>query len=288
MKWDVRENDSTNLLLDTVCNALGGILFIVLLIMLTVHVPPAVAPVQGETSDRGDISQKLLAVRRLELKKEALEGSIRLATRTRPHFRPEESSPPERIRKLQEGIKVEDASLAKQTKKLASARQLEEDLLGRIDGRKVALAELNLKIKKNGRVTDRRTRLPRVHSTPKGAWAVILRWGRLYVVQKHRYTYNDEDLMVEYVGEQIRFVPRRGKGMPVLEKGKVSHPAVNLLATVPSTRVYILFYTYEDSYNELSALRDAAVERGIEYNWKPLRKSEVLYASPGVGSSSVQ
>ena len=295
MRRSSEQQDSTELLLDTICNCLGAILFIVLLILLLATQRSAQAEKQPQIELSALRQRKLvaeLALKQLRSRRDSLDEALRLATSAgdEKELMAEKVALIRELERQNRLVESGKARISESQGDLTRAKQEQEKLLKRIAGLKADIARLDERITKAKTGQNRLARLPRVRATSKGVWPVILRYGRLYPVNARDGLgrFNKTDLDVRDDGTRTWFTPRREKGIVILKSNKTSAAAVEYLKTVEGQQCYVGLYVYPDSYSEALSLRDEVLKAGLEYNWDPMQPTHTLSIGPGRGSNRVQ
>ena len=283
------EESSLELFLSTSCDAFGGIVFIMLLVMLLRSPTQGLEAGAAKTDTR--IEQAALERARNALaQKERIyevlqqaagsfgdaEAQARLAQWAR--LSTEE-------RELREAAELQRAS-AQQLEQTNTA--LELDLKFLQDARERLKEGLLLVEKQNAADGElRQTRLPRLRKVPKGNCFLAVFRGKVYPVW-HVGAYglsvdNRDDFFVEVDGEETKYTLRPEKGIPVNEWLNKPEGVQALRAVRPSSLVIANIILSAESLPDFYAVRNAFTGSGYDYNWSPLpaNRSFVLYSSPG-------
>jgi hypothetical protein len=282
------EESSLDLLLDTVCNAFGGIIFIVLLL----SVLPSRNSAAEDSKDASAAQLAELARLRIEIEQE------------------------ERLEKLQQNtssaLATQDAEKELQQKKLLETKKAA--LRNTIDARSKTEVELNAALSKESSETSRlaalksrleaaivkgeqernaqeiiNTRLPRLRSIAgKRRYFLIVYENRVYLTfgtgaQSHEIFPNEQDLKVSSEGRGKTFVPLAGRGMPVGEWIKSPNGAAKFRGQFSEHEWVINICLYPDSVDQFNPVRNAFTERGYDYNWHPITSDRPLKLFPASG-----
>jgi hypothetical protein len=277
-------SDSLYLLLDTLCNAFGGIILLAVLVVLLTSKEKS----QSATSSD---SQEMLQ-RRLALAQTNLQQSLQLAVSL--HAKANDERWKQQVvllstrKELQDAIQQARDTVAQNSKELgaASAADPAERLkflnaeLATAQARKLevknslAAAEENIKRLKQ-RLADmerqvtaklselqRPLRLPKEHETGKRVIWVIARYGHIYSCRNADLSRNETDInwTTELDGEIAE--PIRGRGIdPVLNPSELS----KFFGQLSSEEIYIAFNVYEDSFPAFIQAKQIAIRKGFAY-----------------------
>ncbi len=270
-----RDDSSLELLLDTVCNAFGGIIFVALLLALLAK--------STRTDVQGSPSAAELAARHARLQA-ASELEHRLEQlRIVERLQAAQVSDIGRVEQL--GLQVAQTELALENETQrhdgqaqdARARQrVMQDLKAQLAALQAAnndsrnrLVELGREVEGRKREMARHAKAPRERQTGKSEAGLAVRYGKLYLD-------SDEFATAKFQGRE-GIVPRREAGLPLLPAAKLSQQLQPKLAETPATTHYLAIAVWEDSFDQFENLRQAVVEMGYEYRLIPLGQQEVLF-----------
>lgn len=297
--------DSLELLLDTICNTFGGVLFIAILVVLLLQqagnspvsatpAPVAITPIEAETlSERMEMAIDELA--RLRLNQDSQEAVV-------------QSFAPDAIKQLltdrrtatsaQQALQSDvDRLLANNT--LTSVR-VENTVheIGEMKERHAEALQRNttaqheLEESRQSRVQE--ARLPVLRKPGlKSEVGFILRYGRLYLW--HRYGPGDypdrrglnlEDFVV--VGEeQGRLVtaPNPTRGLELDDSENCQQAVRSVLRRFNPQNCYFVLIVRPDSYGQFGFVRDRIIELGFEYRLFVVGESDPIQDHGGRGGS---
>ena len=287
--------DSLDLLLDTICNSFGGIIFIACLVaILARDTPPArgsaMAAADAEMLERRirvaeeDLRQLeslasqqadaandtgLLEKKRQQLKKE-IADQRQVANTTAPKPRGKVSA---------EELRAARAANRKQAGEL-------ESLLNEIASSEQELARLasrsrQLKDRTAAAATGRREllRFPMEHGSAKSAFWVILKHGRVYTVRTDSGELNRKDLVWTERSAGVAEITPIPNGGTQLQEGSLDVTAI--LKSVSSSRQYVTICLYPDSYDTWRELRSMIQSSGLEYGLKFFESEDGLVMGAG-------
>jgi hypothetical protein len=290
--------DSLELLLDTLCNTFGGVLFIAMLVVVLLQMAGKGAsghprePVRSE--DLLDLADEL----------EVLGREVESLARGVPDKAPRGGDVREdalgRLAKARERLdelrRRKDAKLVDTGRHDAAALAFDEEVAGLEERREQAKREaegLREQIEKERKAHTRVVHTPVMHPTVKPRLAVELRYDRLYVVHSHDATGGllgpnlDEYVLLAESGDEVQVTADPGRGMPV-KPGPGLVPALRRrLARFPPGRYVLDLAVRAGSFGSFHALKVAA--NGAGYEMRVLLVSEDgSFADRGGTRSDVQ
>jgi hypothetical protein len=281
--------DSLYLLLDTLCNAFGGIILLAVLVVLLTSKEKS----QGATSSD---SQEMLQ-RRLVLAQTNLQQSLQLAASLNakandPRWKQQmallstrkelqDSIQQIRAAVLQNGKELEAANAADPAERLkflnselamAQARKLEvqnslaaaEENIKRLQQR---LADMEGQVTAKVDELQRPLRLPKEHETGKQVIYIIVRYDRIYPCRNADLSRNETDINWTSVLENDIAEPIQGKGLD-------PNAVASYFSGLSSDGVYVVFCVFEDSFPVFIRAKQSAVASGISYGWEPFRNED--------------
>ncbi len=294
-----RAQDSLELLLDTICNTFGGVLFIAILVILLLQqtgldvVPPA-------ESELTPVDLQALVIRW-----EAVAGELsRLRENRRSQQAVVDSFAPAELRaqleQRRELTARQDALQAELDTLLADRAgltvEIEEQTRENDAVREQAVAaderrdseQSQLEQDRQARVQE--IRLP-VARLPHGKQEVglIMRYGRLYVWHKYgpgyrRLGLNTDDFVVISTDEDgLKVRPKPTRGVPVDEAPDSQAAMKQLLQRFDPRFCYLAVVVRPDSYGRFRHVRDAAIRLGLEYRLMPVGENDPIADRGGSG-----
>src|ERR1043166_3413428 len=293
--------DSLYMLLDTMCNAFGGIILLaVLVVLLTSH-----ERAQSQTgSDTNEMVRRRIAIAESNLR-QALDLQASLQTKagderwknqvalldTRRQIQNEindtrelatqdakeidasaSSDPAERMKNLSAQLS------AAQARKLAAQNGLDasKDNVKRLSGR---LAGLDQQAANLINESQRELRLPKEHETGKRVLYVIVRYNRIYPCRNSDLSRNESDIEWTSTFTSETAEPRMGKG---IVPGNT--PALTTyFRNLPRESVYLVFCVFEDSFSAFITAKQRAVQSGLAFGWEPFQAKDGAVSFGAVG-----
>lgn len=250
-RYSVRNRDddgsgSFELLLDTMCNTFGGVLFIALLLTILSQSVDMTTQPDIEKNQRFTLHKQEL-VRKIEVIKSNLylEG--------------------ERD-KLTEAISADRVLLAS-SKESVKALEREIELL-------------NEKISEAQKPQQRRLRLPKLHPVKKSPVFLAIRQDKFYSITNVSYAitnlsesswiergYDTSDIFIREYQEKITIELLTGRGQMINSGSENRGKLKQAISNLNPAKEFITFAVYPDSFAGFNYVKEIFIERGFEYNW---------------------
>lgn len=313
------DDSSLELLLDTITNTFGGILFIAILLSLLLKSSSRNA---RESASREDpmsaVEQAELESRVADLRQDAESLQRRVAAATQPGDSQAddstlgrlsaaaaavEKSVAERAEAVRSTLESqrEAATATKQVEMLEQDRKSAEQRLAEAERRLAAareeaarLAEAALSIDRPPGATEieQTVRLPSLRPSLKSEVGLYVRFDRIFMMHTwkngQRQGPNTQHFVIIALpnGEGTRQVarPKPAAGMPV-NPATVTEDLRRLLQTFPPDRFVVSMVVFEDSFDVFQLIKAAIVQNGYEYRPIPLRPGESVVDSGGRGEA---
>lgn len=295
------QTDSLDLLLDTICNTFGGVLFIAILVVILLQLSgepqsaPAQAPVSPDLYRQLQNRHSAAASELAELRKTAASRDTIIS-----EFAPEEIR--NLVQERREATAQRDELQAKlddlTAGNLAAAediartrtsnRELQKSLAEAREHRKTL--ERQIEELRNSRV--RHMALPVARSNfGKGEVAVVVRYGRVYVWHRYgrfglRLGLNTDDFVVideDEVSGAIITQPKPTAGIPLDDTEVTQRNVRARLGSFSPDDTIIAVVVRPDSFGQFQYLRDTLIEMGFEYRLMPAAEGEAIVDRGGSG-----
>jgi hypothetical protein len=281
------------LLLDTLCNAFGGIILLAVLVVLLT------SKEKSQSSKAAD-SQEMVQ-RKLSIAKTDLQKSQELAAALQAKANDERLKQQVELlsvrKSLQDAIQQTRDTVAQNSKDLdtasavdpsdrltflnaqfagAETRKLEaKNSLAAADENtarlKQRLADLERQVTAKLDELQRPLRLPKEHETGKQVIYIIARYGHIYLCRNFDLSRNETDIdwTTTLTGETA--TPRQGQG---IDPSASSAGLTNFFKSMSDNSVYVAFCVYEDSFPAFIRAKQVASDCGLAYGWEPFLISE--------------
>ena len=288
-----RPADSLYMLLDTMCNAFGGIILLAVLVTLLT------SKERGSQTETSHDTKEMLQ-RRLALAQTSLEHSLQLfaslqAKATDDRWRKQvallatrkevqealqqirdavsqssreldtvgAADPAERLKFLNAQLAAAEARKLEQQNSLGAARENSKRLKQRLDS-------LQQQVAKIINESQRPLRLPKEHETGKRPFYVIVQYGRIYPCRNADLSRNESTITWSSRGESDTAKPIPDQGYSPADAAKLQA----LFNSLPKDLVYLAFCVFEDSFPEFNRAKGIAMTSGLAYGWDPFRNQD--------------
>ena len=276
--------DSLYLLLDTLCNAFGGIILLAVLVVLLTS--------KEKTQPTASSDSQEMLQRRLALAQTNLQQSLQLAASLKAKAGDErwkqQLSLLSTRKDLQEAIQQTRDTVARNSKELDSASAADPAERLKFLNAELATAQVHkLEVKNSLAATEeninrlkqrlsdmerqvtaklndlqRPLRLPKEHETGKRVVWLIARYGHIYPCRNTDLTRNETDInwTTQLDSEIAEPIPGRGID-PILKPGEMS----NYFGFQAGEDVYFAFNVFEDSVPAFIQAKEIALRNGLSY-----------------------
>ena len=287
-----QNNDSLDMLLDTITNTFGGILLVALLLVLLIRNTTAQ---QADVADEERVTvaeqQKLqVEVSRLQERSATLQQSLQMVQDLESNFAdPTAQGLAEELGKLlQEVNSLQDQEQQLQAASSSLESQAEKLESDKLSGQKdavalqAALASAELDLQNELALRTRTMELPREAYTSKALTCVFLLKGKLYFpdrgtgragfrinVAQFEECLESEANLVLSSGEAFRVKPGAGLAIerPVIQRNLLNFSPKDFYLTVVCDR---------DSFEQFASFKDVLVELGYEHRIMPVADPKVF------------
>ena len=294
--------DSLYLLLDTLCNAFGGIILLAVLVVLLT------SKEKQQTSTTGDSQE--LAQRKLVIAQSDLQKAQQLAATLQAKAGDE--SLKERVallatrNDLQAAIQQSREAAAQNAKDLDAANAVDPEervkfLNAQLAAAKTrtleaknslaATAEHNAHLKQRLEELQREAtakieelqrplHLPKEHETGKRVIYIIARYGHIYLCRNFDLSRNETDIHWTISRTEETAEPNPGLG---IDPAGNTAGLINFFKNMSDDSVYVAFCVYEDSFPAFIRTKQLASASGLAYGWEPFEISDgpVTFSSVG-------
>ena len=287
--------ESLDLLLDTLCNVFGGIILIsCLLALLTNHQTPSAADPTGTTSTQGRLLAERLEAARSELaglqkineKNKAL-GQDKLQTLI--HERDELQATQDRLRKrqptnsdmavskdpvgdlteLRSEVKALDQRHADAKARKEAAEKKARDLAAQIQS-------IRSKITAEDEKHVEHVRFPKERAITKSAMNILLKFGAIYPLVDSTGEKFSGLTRVSKGGEDFDAIPKQSEGIPMSDTATIRR----ILASYKRWGSYVSLNVYPDSFETFRALKALILEAGLDYGFDVYPEHFIITFSP--------
>jgi hypothetical protein len=288
------QESSLELLLDTITNAFGGILFIALLVIVLLQLTNENVMRKPPTRE---MAGRLVAMENELVSTERERDQLLRALVIHDQLA-EQLVTDDNRRELETLTSARSSSTELNSRRL----ELAESLVGKqneINAMAQTVSEMNDRLKlKSAEVDDEQrklraevqsrtttAKLPRLHETAKIEIAVVLRFGRLYFIHRYdaaltgREVNTDDMVIVDNGADGIVATPKPYRGTPV-DNGELIRATIrDQLRRFPAQTTYLAIAVWDDSFDQFIELKNALVELGYEYRVIPLLQGQAISES---------
>lgn len=287
------DDSSLDLLLDTICNVFGGVVFIAILIaILTSNTTGDVDEAAKQQVD--EMVQRYRSAS-LEFRIEQMEEALERLKSTRDLISNEESRRGIAfIDSLESASDEADRRILRMQDWLQSNDRMQraEDTLARTGLAEVEtqITELKRMLEQQRAVDTVHIRLPIERRTEKKEIVLLLQHNRIYVVPLGSgvplldRVYKFRDVSMNEILGRWSVHPVIGRGFSADANGLASRRAATLFGAARVDEYYFLLFVFPDSVDAFRRFRDAAVSRGYRYNIDPVEHPPLSLSLTGTAT----
>jgi len=294
--------DSLYLLLDTLCNAFGGIILLAVLVVLLTSKEKTQS---SKAADSQEMLQRRLAIAQTDLQKSQQLAASLKAKANDERFKQQVAllstrkdlqdviqqtkdtvaqsgkdldtasavDPSERLKFLNAQLAAAQAHKLEAKNSLAAAEENTKRL-------KQRLADMERQVTAKLDELQKPLRLPKEHETGKRVIYIIVRYGHIYLCRNFDLSRNETDIdwTTTLTGETAE--PRRGMG---IDPTGSTAGLINFFKNMSDDSVYVAFCVYEDAFPAFSRAKQLASDCGLAYGWVPFQLSDGPVSFGSVG-----
>lgn len=295
--------DSLELLLDTICNTFGGVLFMAILIAVLIRTSGKLVQTSQSPTSQARRSAADLFKARSELTRALAEQDALIAATHAQRDIVKQFATPEVKQELQNR---NDRDARKQVLQRQYAQAVEQlgDTEARIEAAEQDLATLAAKTKEAAielasaqtelqeeiQARTQSSKLPRLRPSTKDEIPLVLRFGRLYVWHEYdargnRVGVNRKDMAIvgDPTEDELEVAPKPFAGLPIVAGDQIQRSVTTRLSQFHPERAYLAIVVYPDSFDDFSLLKRICVEAGYEYRLMPVVPGETVTDHGGRG-----
>jgi hypothetical protein len=300
---------SLELLLDTITNTFGSVLFITMLVAILLRVSgkaesrqEPVSPVDQARAEArvteltDEIARLTVAIASLpsdDPAVAAVEASILAAAGENARVLADDARlAAEMIRDQTVAIEIEQrvASAEKDLARLKILVQKESDRLAEAEKRSAALAKIAIDLDRpvDPKQIIQNVQLPTIADTEKRQFGVLMRYGRLYVMHRRaadgeRSGPNTEDFVVTRKPDGSQSARARPDAGHIADGATVLETLRRILGPYPPTEWVIAIVVNEDSFSQFQSVKSALIDLKYQYEPFSYRKDEGIWDTGGKG-----
>ena len=288
---------SLELLLDTICNTFGGVLFLAILVSVLLRTTSRFdLPETKPAPSAADLAQLAQRQEEASARLQALRQAAAQQQRIVEQFtRPENADLLDAVAKLRarrdalsdERLRLLGQIAKSKAKSLEVTAELEQlDVSIATAAREVQAVELALQSELSSRTQT--ARLPRERASLKQEVGVVLRFDRLYIWHKYdqfgsRIGLNtDEFVVTKEESGYLETKPKPYAGVPAADPEFHDELRTRLKLFNPS-RQHVTVLVWDDSFDAFQAVKKALIDEGFEYRLMPLKDGDPVMDQGGSG-----
>jgi hypothetical protein len=296
------DDGSLDLLLDTICNTFGGVLFISMLVVillgmssrqagLTPPDPEAQAALEALERDRSQSAAKLRTLRsalaiQQQIERQIDDPGLRATVRRLHELQAARDARSAQVDAARAQISQAQIEVNRITRSLADARSAHARAAAE-------LQQAEQELEREMSVRTRTARLPRLRPTIKTEVPFFLRQGRLSALLQPApaggMTRNTAESTVRTDAAGLQLAePVPGAGTPVRGDGSARAAVEQRIAQFNRDRHFIAVVVWPDSFAEFAVVKDILVRQGFEYRLMPWPDGEPIPLGGSTAAALVQ
>lgn len=289
--------DAMELLLDTVSNVFGGVMFLTLLASLLV-ISRGGKTLDEQIKKRESSSETATDYQALQRAEQAIQLKLAIE-KVRSQLA--ELDPHEEARsqlayrtQLKEQLVIAESKIKDQKARSQSLQEIEQDYQQELATRSAQERALATELKtREGEVSDAEGRILRVVTfrplkSRIGREALImLRYGKVYLARKNQFSSElnmDDVKQVDPTGVRESILPRPDSGRSLTNLPDATNFVKKLDSNFPSDEFHVSIAVWDDSFTNYNLLKQALIETGYEYRTLPANASSSFSFGPSSGS----
>ena len=286
--------DSLELLLDTICNTFGGVLFLAILVIILVQRTGASIDRNSVAGTEAHVTSTLrskLEQRKAEL--QSLQRAFQEYRTTLSGLATDDAAEQARhVLSLRDEVGALTSRRVEYVQRLVglneTSTELERQRQSTVSGLELIRKEARTLTDKLERERTNRTRtlsLPMLRTTSKREFPLILRFGHLYFpfiaetgIEKRRSNL-DDFVILDDKGPTIRVSPKPYAGLPVTDRDELLDALRRRTNSLDKDSVYLAIGVWDDSFEQFQQLKEVIVKLGFEYRLVPIATGEFIQES---------
>lgn len=293
--------DSLDLLLDTICNTFGGILFISMLVVILVN---AASSEVTQSLPSEEDHQRLVEGRRRLSDTTVRLASLRRAARQIEQMR-DRFSDPESAQVIEELQDVQGMNEAMHEARDSSLEELAamQELINEtamenarmkaaIQVARQALQAAKSQLDAEVSLRSRTSKLPRQRRTTRQQAAFFLKGGKLCSFARigidGQLALNESEARVHEKDDRNFAEPVPGAGLAVRTDGSSVQAITEKISPFAKEKFFIAIVVWPDSFEHFQAVKESVVRSGHEYQLIPMAANEQVFIGEATEESLVQ
>ena len=273
--------DSLELLLDTICNTFGAVIFISILLSLLVRdggVRKGIASLPEEVS--AVIAARNQEIAQAKARQMALELQLAQQQDVLDRFASAESkglaneimaAADNQVQLLEQKTEVVDGMTQAESQALTMEATMKQQAL-KLQQTQQQHKALLQEMQQTTTLSSRTARIPRIRRTEKFGLAYMLHEGRLYRATTPDGEIDEMDCIRTEAGGMTRIAPRADSGMAVPQESVAAqdhaverHKLQAKFQQIDKARQFVRLFVSRNSFAQFIPVKDALIEHGLEY-----------------------
>ncbi len=279
-----QSDSSLELLLDTISNAFGGILFIAILVSILIRLTSSSSQ-DDQVSEPAHDALVVLetdlqdALARLEVLTQANDERVRTAGKLEEKGVRQLLTDAQKLRKEERSLQKE---VAQQVKEIGTSQRRMEETEREIAKLSASLAQIRDQAeKKKGTLEEelakrgKASQLPSPRLALTQEFVIVVRYGCVYQPYKYddasraRRLNLDEFVVVKDAQDHLTISPRIGRGLPISDDEAFARRLAEIMEARSPRNWHIALAVWDDSFGEFLNLKAAVVKLGYKYRIIP-------------------
>lgn len=296
------EGSSLELLLDTICNTFGGVLFISILVVILINMSSDAAQnIPPDEPAQSELMEMQLELQKSQARIQKLKNAIQ-----QQHSIERQFVDPDTKRIVQKWTQLNGELTRLQESKEKALTNISKDqtLINKVatESKQSADALAHAKEEYNSLLSRLRTevetrtqaaKLPKLRRTEKSEMVFFLREGYFssYARKMGEGTYvPNTNEVVEKTGPQGAYIePVSSAGIKIVKDDNATQESLeSRLSDFEPGQHYIAVFVSPDSFEEFAVLKDLMVQKGFEYRLEPYTPDQKVYIGPTQNAKNVQ
>ncbi|MEZ6115708.1 MAG: hypothetical protein R3C28_03940 [Pirellulaceae bacterium] len=293
-------DSSLELLLDTMTNAFGGILFLAILIAISLESQKdEPIDIVVKESSRLELVELQSELERLQAMKRETETNRDLQEQISEHL--QQGLSDAKLTELGQLFESQSTLMKRRTNLVSeiAAKQSGindlvkkvEDARAAMDSKQAEMSNLRILFATQVKTRSKTTKLPRLRATTKSEFALILRFGRIYAMYEGNGdsgVLNSQDFIITQESlTEVTATPKPYRGIPVDDSSRFQRQFDSLLDRVSQDTHYIMVAVWHDSFEQFEFVKNALVESSWKYRLIPVKVDGGIITNAS-GPQSVQ
>ncbi len=295
------DESSLELLLDTICNTFGGVLFISILVVLLVNMSSeAVSTTPPDEISQSELIQMETQLQQSQERMQKLRRAIELQKDIEKKFVEPETS--DLVREWRQGNQQLSHSVDNKHQILSKISQSQikiNEITNELEQNAEAIARVKQELSSvesllssESSARSRSAKLPKVRRSAKREMVFFLRRGRFTAYAKRdssgNYVPNAADVVEKTDNGRPYIEPKPNSGTLIKVDGRSDDPIARTLSDFNAAQHYVYVFVWPDSFAQFAALKGVMVRKQFEYHLVPVTNEQKVYVGASSSAGEVQ